>query len=142
MKAEVANKWIEALRSGEYQQAEGQLRKCGDNWEVDPSDSAYCCLGVLCDLYAQEHSHAEWGGGLDRGELFLSEEFHLPREVREWAGMRSDNGNLGTETTIVHLTSDGHPVAETSADNLVDLNDSGASFAEIADVIAQRKEEL
>lgn len=32
--------WIEALRSGEYQQGEGLLK------EYD----YYCCLGVLCDV--------------------------------------------------------------------------------------------
>lgn len=147
MKAEVADKWTEALRSGEYQQASGQLRVCGAEWETKPTDSAFCCLGVLCDLYAREHAIAGWGQGLKRchishGELFLNEEFHLPREVREWAGMRSDNGALGTATTVIHVDRAGHACAETWGDNLVDLNDGGASFAEIADVIAQRKEEL
>ena len=33
-------KWIEALRSGNYKQAEGQLR---DN-------DGFCCIGVACDL--------------------------------------------------------------------------------------------
>jgi hypothetical protein len=33
-------KWVEALRSGEYQQGEGHLFK----------DDSYCCLGVLCKV--------------------------------------------------------------------------------------------
>lgn len=32
--------WLEALRSGRYQQGQGQLR----------SDRSWCCLGVLCDV--------------------------------------------------------------------------------------------
>lgn len=32
--------WLEALRSGRYQQGQGQLR-----WE-----NSFCCLGVLCDI--------------------------------------------------------------------------------------------
>ena len=32
--------WVDALRSGKYQQARGAL-KTGD---------AYCCLGVACDI--------------------------------------------------------------------------------------------
>jgi hypothetical protein len=36
-------KWIAALESGKYKQANGQLR---DNWSGD----AYCCLGVLCKI--------------------------------------------------------------------------------------------
>ena len=38
---EMKQKWIEALRSGVYQQGRGKLR-----WE----NNSYCCLGVLCDI--------------------------------------------------------------------------------------------
>jgi hypothetical protein len=38
-------RWVEALRSGRYQQGTGLLRK----------DDAYCCLGVLCDLVEPEN---------------------------------------------------------------------------------------
>jgi hypothetical protein len=47
MKAELKQKWIEALRSGKYQQAAGQLRNARNE---------FCGLGVLCDLVAP----AEW----------------------------------------------------------------------------------
>lgn len=40
MDAELKAKWVEALRSGKYQQGNGSLRE-GDK---------YCCLGVACDL--------------------------------------------------------------------------------------------
>ena len=40
MKSELKAKWLEALRSGKYEQAKGCLRK----------DDRYCCLGVLCDV--------------------------------------------------------------------------------------------
>jgi hypothetical protein len=33
-------KWVEALRSGKYQQGQGYLQK----------DGKFCCLGVLCDV--------------------------------------------------------------------------------------------
>ncbi len=49
MNPEVKQKWIGALRSGKYEQGTEKLR----------SVSGYCCLGVLCDLYAQEHN-IEW----------------------------------------------------------------------------------
>ena len=35
--------WVKALRSGEYKQTTGQLRK----------DDGHCCLGVACDLYGK-----------------------------------------------------------------------------------------
>jgi len=44
MDQDVKREWIEALRSGEYEQATGTLRKRA-------SDGVkHCCLGVLCDL--------------------------------------------------------------------------------------------
>lgn len=44
-KAQLAlrTKWTTALRSGEYRQGTGKLRD-GD---------AFCCLGVLCDVFGQ-----------------------------------------------------------------------------------------
>lgn len=50
MNKENAAKWVAALRSGEYTQAEGRLR-AGDS---------FCCLGVLCDLYARENPDCKW----------------------------------------------------------------------------------
>jgi hypothetical protein len=41
MAPEWKQKWIEALRSGKYEQGESRLRSVED---------CYCCLGVLCDL--------------------------------------------------------------------------------------------
>lgn len=42
MKASVKARWIEALRSGKYQQAAHTLRK--------PDSNEFCCLGVLCEI--------------------------------------------------------------------------------------------
>ena len=44
-----AQKWVDALRSGEYKQTRGALR--GDDEGNEPK---FCCLGVACDLYAKE----------------------------------------------------------------------------------------
>ena len=40
MKKEIADKWVEALRSGKYKQGKSALKK----------DDSFCCLGVLCDI--------------------------------------------------------------------------------------------
>jgi hypothetical protein len=37
---EIKAKWVEALRSGRYQQATGKLM----------TEEGYCCLGVLCEV--------------------------------------------------------------------------------------------
>ena len=38
----VKQKWLEALRSGEYKQGKGLL--------YNPSSDSYCCIGVLCTI--------------------------------------------------------------------------------------------
>jgi hypothetical protein len=45
MDPELKAKWVAALRSGEYQQTTGQLRK----------RDGYCCLGVLCAAIAADY---------------------------------------------------------------------------------------
>ena len=50
MNPQVKEKWVNALRSGEYSQCDGKLR----------SADGFCCLGVLCDLYSQEPFTKGW----------------------------------------------------------------------------------
>jgi hypothetical protein len=40
MDAQIKTKWVEALRSGEYEQATGRLK----------DGNEFCCLGVLCTV--------------------------------------------------------------------------------------------
>lgn len=53
MDAELKEKWVEALRSGKYDQADGVLRK--RDWHVETQrpgnfTNSFCCLGVLADV--------------------------------------------------------------------------------------------
>lgn len=41
MDIELKNKWLAALRSGQYTQTQGMLKSC---------ESGFCCLGVLADI--------------------------------------------------------------------------------------------
>lgn len=54
MNAALKAKWVDALRSGDYQQGEMFLRR----------DGKHCCLGVLCELAGIEISE---GGGMVKG---------------------------------------------------------------------------
>lgn len=45
MDAEMKNKWVAVLRSGEYQQCRGTLRRTDDE-----GNKSFCCLGVLCEI--------------------------------------------------------------------------------------------
>lgn len=76
MNPEIKKLWLEALRSGLYQQGRGALR---------PTTSTFCCLGVLCDLFSQANA-VPWKfvNGL---WLFLRQPGHLPNPVRAWAGI-------------------------------------------------------
>ena len=108
---------VEALRSGKYVQARASLRS------VD--GERYCCLGVACDLY-REHALADWTREIAFWH-FLGEEHVLPERVRSWLGFKHDGGVLKNPIR------GSRPVLA----SLVDMNDGGRSFAEIADEIEQ-----
>lgn len=126
--------WVNALRSGEYVQGEEVLRS---------ADNKYCCLGVLCDLFAKENQ-GEWV--LDGMGTFYSFEVidpdaynskdwnHeiLPLAVAKWAGITS----TGELTEVVWDRPESRGV---SADWLTALNDHGYTFEQIADVIESGK---
>jgi hypothetical protein len=73
MKYEIAMKWVEALRSGNYKQGQYYIK----------NNDKFCCLGVLCDISKQ----GEWKEG-----HYLNNDEYLPEEVMEWAGMKSSSG--------------------------------------------------
>lgn len=60
----LVREWVKALRSGEYRQRHGQLRR-GD---------AYCCLGVAADVAIKTgKTPLRWeGDGLNDDRSFLS----------------------------------------------------------------------
>lgn len=98
-------KWIEALRSGKYPQAQGRLRKPLSGVE------GYCCLGVACDLYREDHPGSEWTpGGTFRASAYGPEESSsLLDPVQRWLG-----------------------ISNLLENELIGMNDDGASFEEIA----------
>ena len=119
MKKEIADKWIAALRSGEYKQIKGRLR----------TDEGFCCLGVLCNIHAQEHP--EIAARQLRTSVYLRETTLLPRGVMKWAGVSLDNNEC--------LLSAG----DFTRHALTYLNDkAGFSFEKIAEVIEKNYEEL
>ena len=107
MNPEIKQKWLEALRSGKYKQGRGLLRD---------SKNQFCCLGVLCDIIKPN------GWRLSPHTIpiptysFLygdgAAEFVLRNNVLKYVGM----------TDVQH-------------DALVNLNDNGKTFDEIADYI-------
>lgn len=117
MNSQIKQKWLDALRSGQYEQTRGNLR----------NKQGFCCLGVLCDLYSKE-TQTEWGNeSLDfRGvKAFLGEYATLPGEVMKWAGLEESNPTFKVDEFSCHVS-------------LACLNDYGDDFEKIAKVIEEQ----
>lgn len=101
MHQEWADKWVEALRSGKYNQTRGKLK------EITLTCEAFCCLGVLCDIVG-----VKWADNVGtisvtsvRGVPLPYPHAHtLPKEVMAICGMRSDSGYMSdNHTTTLSL---------------------------------------
>lgn len=122
MKEDIKERWVTALRSGEYDQGQKRLQINGQ----------FCCLGVLCDLAVKEGvippPTFESYNGI-RVARYAEELSVLPDEVSLWAGLTYKGVNGGEEHP------DNNPRAGVS--NLATYNDSGRPFTEIADLIEE-----
>lgn len=77
LKPEVKNKWIVALRSGDYKQGRNTLR--------NPQTDEYCCLGVLCELAHKENICTK--EEREYNTMFGGHDGLPPLTVRQWAGL-------------------------------------------------------
>ena len=146
MKKEIAEIWVAALRSGKYKQSRKKLRTekthlCVDNTEATPG---FCCLGVLCDISGlgtwvprtlddQSTEPDEYGYQMQRDQGRRAETTVLPTEVRDWAGMDSEQGSLVYTAPRIN----GAPPP-----SLASQNDDGATFEELAAFIEANVEYL
>lgn len=115
MNTDIAQRWADALRSGDYAQGRGVLRG---------SDDTYCCLGVLCEL-AVEDGVIDPPVIADHGNYcYSTSSAVLPEAVVIWAQL--DYCSPLTDGVEV----DDEPVS------FVHMNDGMLlSFPEIADVV-------
>jgi hypothetical protein len=129
MKKTIAEKWVKALRSGKYKQGQEVLH------HKENDKNTYCCLGVLCDLYQQDR-RSKKKKMLDVDNEYCTVTYDgadtlLPDVVREWAGMKTENGSWDD-------TNDTNANA-----NLVYLNDEDRkTFKSLANVIEKNVENL
>lgn len=115
MNPQIKEKWLNALRSGEYSQTEGSLK----------TDDGFCCLGVLCDLYSKEVEE-EWV----KDEITVRYKFDgssqvLPNSVMDWAGLNEDNPR-------VYFGDDAF------RQSIAEVNDAGHGFDKIAKIIEEQ----
>ena len=117
--------WIDALRSGEFNQCTGALGKLADGGGIN-----YCCLGVLATLAGAEH------------RIDLSGEMNIL--TFDFGDGAEDNGVIpaSLRRTIVSDLNLEQMIVETGPDREDDLmrtlsskNDRGATFAEIANYL-------
>lgn len=130
MKREIAQRWVQALRSKKFTQAHGRLHRVHpDSW----GKAGYCCLGVLCELAREDGvveadvhnvpgAYGTYGTTDDFSNNWST--VGLPKAVMDWSGMKSDGGRIGGDGS------------------LAGLNDTGKNFEEIADVIEREVERL
>jgi hypothetical protein len=116
MKARIKKLWVDALRSGDYQQTTGRLRR-----ETHSAGTGFCCLGVLCNLHAQEHP--EIAAKETNPGIYINSSSLPPAAVLRWAGIPS------TDDSVTVMYKGKHT-------DLVSLNDTAKlSFKKIANVI-------
>ena len=111
---EFVERWIEALESGDYEQTTKVLH----------DEKGFCCLGVATDIYQKDHDlewkKTEFGYYCDRSLKGRGGEV-LPEKVQLYIGAKSCN--------------------EFRDKCLSQMNDNGASFTEIAQVLREELEE-
>jgi hypothetical protein len=93
MNQEIKHRWIEALRSGEYEQGQECLHNHNEN--------TFCCLGVLCDLHAKE-TNTNWVNYPEEGypSDYLGYDVILPDEVIDWSGLEDHNPRVTPTLSI------------------------------------------
>lgn len=134
MNPDIKRRWVEALRGGKYKQTTGKLK--------ETSGVGHCCLGVLCEI-AAEDGIGYWSGVRDRaydGLRFITPNDSaadvLPPTVAEWAGFDI------TGPEVYFPNPDYIPEVHDLEDEfipreLTDLNDSHTPFDTIAKYIEE-----
>jgi hypothetical protein len=103
--------WVDALRSGKYEQGRNYLAK----------DGQYCCLGVACEVSIANGLNLRvilQAGGT---KAYDSSDTTLPLSVVHWLGVDKSSPSVTME----------HGYSR----ELAQLNDAGETFQVIADLI-------
>lgn len=114
-RAELIEKWLKALESGEYHQAQGALSVNYGEW-----NQSFCCLGVAC-VVAKNN-------GIEKvTDRIIESQTALPSLLAKRLGI----SNLGTFIKSIRYR------GRTYSD-LTQLNDGGVRFKTIARIIREQ----
>ena len=119
--------WLDALESGKYKQGTKNLK-----YKLLKGTIKYCCLGVGCELLHLPSASFSLKTG---------------RKVYEFVTYKCNNANLAPPELIEALKiRDGGGFIinniTTKVSSLVDMNDSGCSFKEIAKFCRENPEQV
>lgn len=141
--------WLDALRSGEIHQGSGKLHTATKNGDGTERHE-FCCLGVLCEL-------AVAAGVVERVDLSDTDGYrdaedtvygyaptegpsagvpfphYPPQEVATWAGLPHGDTN-----PYVTRYEGEDPEVPTGRQVIANVNDEGATFETIADLIERQ----
>lgn len=125
MNPEIRDRWVAALRSGNYAQGRGHLKE----------DAGYCCLGVLCELAVADGII----GAAEKYEMWWEyghSANYPPETVRVWAGLRSNDpvvrdNAAGISYELSKFNDGNEEIADIDGESCV----SPHSFDQIADLI-------
>lgn len=139
----IAEKWVAALRSGEYKQGKGVLHNQDTN--------TYCCLGVLCDLFVKEknikdtYCQQRMLSDTSIVTVFGDSTGTLPSDVRHWAWIGDDNGQFKYNKPIPSSNGTAYFNDEDTC-LLTSMNDGeyghDFTFEEIANIIEEQWRQL
>lgn len=129
MKNKVGKMWVEALRSGEYEQGTQTLEKEGK----------YCCLGVLCKVAQKEGIHVNTTDGVVDGDSLAAQP-----HVAEWANIDTAGGiNAPIEYIRGFLMGGLNIDSGVLVSHLTQQNDfEKLTFNQIADVIEHFEDDI
>lgn len=135
MNLELIREWVEALRSGKYEQGRLALRSI---------DNKYCPLGVLCDI-AKDRLSLEWMllNGKFRYDIgkneMTSSSIILPLNVRDLLLGTNMGGHCGLPIDVTKLSSELGIPSDIKTLTVMDLNDEyKLSHTQIADILEQQ----
>lgn len=114
MRKEINNFWLTSIRSWTHVQGTGFLRS---------NDDKHCILGVLADLAVVYKKVVRTQD--KESYLYDGNRFMLPANVLLWSGIKNPHGYS------THI-----------GKSLTDLNDSGKSWTDLADLIEKHWENL
>ena len=135
-----AQKWVDALRSGEYEKCQAMLHEFGG---IAGETPMFCVLGVACDLYAKANpDHGRWDTDSSFVTASGAKMAGLPIEVSDWLGLTRLGDNDERSNEYGQFLSNKY-IPDTIKETLAWLNDEGdITFAQIAHVIESQPEGL